>query len=125
MAETHVLRLTWGTSRGRDTYGYTICTLTDETTGKRFRCMGGGYDMAGTVFAEWLEATFPEELAGLSKYAADFYGMSVRRDGTVRLDGACGLESMLTVAKALNVNVTRTHDRKGNTTGWLVSRDES
>ena len=32
----------YGVSRGRDTYGYNIVTLTSSAQGKKFRCMGGG-----------------------------------------------------------------------------------
>lgn len=39
------LALSWSVSRGRDTYGYNICRLDDTSTGERFKCMGGGYDM--------------------------------------------------------------------------------
>ncbi len=119
---THVLRIKRSTSRGRDTYGWNICTLTDETTGKRFRTTGGGYDMAGTVFGDWLEATFREELARWAASTDNLnYGATVRADGSVRLDGGCGLEQMRQVADALGLEVARTHDRKGNTTGWLVT----
>ena len=119
---THVLRIKWTTSRGRDTYGWNIVTLTDETTGKRFRANGGGYDMVGTVFGDWLAATFPEELQRWADGTPDLdYGAFRRADGSVYLDGACGLEQMRQVGDALGLEVIRTHDRKGNTTGWLVT----
>lgn len=119
---THVLRLKWTTSRGRDTYGWNIVTLRDETTGTRFRANGGGYDMTGTVFGNWLAATYPEELRAWAASTDSLdYGATVREDGSVRLNGACGLESMRQIADALDLQVTRTHDRKGNTTGWIVT----
>lgn len=122
---THVLRLKWTTSRGRDTYGWNILTLTDETTGQRFRTMGGGYDMAGTVFGDWLAASYAEELRAWAASTDSLdYGATVRADGSVRLDGACGLESMRQIADALDLKVTRTHDRKGNTTGWIVGPND-
>lgn len=61
------LRMSWSVSRGRDTYGYNICKLTDGNTGKQYRCMGGGYDMQGTVFGDWLEANYPDRLAAGSR----------------------------------------------------------
>lgn len=117
---THVLRLKWSTSRGRDTYGWNIVTLTDETTGKRFRANGGGYDMVGTVFGEWLANTAkPGAIADLEELP---YGAFRRADGSsVYLDGACGLDQMVRLARIIGADVTRTHDRKGNTTGWLVT----
>ena len=40
---TDTVLFTYGTSRGRDTYGYNIVTLTSSAQGKKFRAMGGGY----------------------------------------------------------------------------------
>lgn len=48
------LALKWTVSRARDTHGYNVVTLTDTSTDRSFRAIGGGYDMEGTVFAEWL-----------------------------------------------------------------------
>lgn len=58
--ETVHVALSWGISRGRDTYGYNIRRLVDTSTGARFRCMGGGYDMTGTVLADWFTSTRPD-----------------------------------------------------------------
>lgn len=129
----------WGTSRGRDSYGWNICSLWVNGV-KVSSCKGGGYDMKGTAFAEWIETAFQSELLALGsranafyRCAADgrfierfengagpadwigrdradqFYGMSAycHRDGTawqvkrVHLDGACGLESIRLIFKAL------------------------
>jgi hypothetical protein len=52
------------------------------------------------------------------------YGMTSRMcDGeTVRvlLDGGCGIESMLEIAREIGLRVDRTSDRKGHTTGFYV-----
>lgn len=64
------LALSWSVSRGRDTYGYNICRLDDTSTGDRFKCMGGGYDMQGTVFGEWLAANYQPELLALKDRAS-------------------------------------------------------
>lgn len=117
---TFSLRLKWTTSRGRDTYGWNIVTLTDETTGRKYRANGGGYDMTGTVFASWLLDVARVELLALPA-DVEFYGLRRHAGGGLSLDGACGLESMLTIARAIGADVTRTHDRKGNTTGWIVT----
>ena len=119
------LSLRWSQSRGRDTYGYRICKITDESTGVTHKCSGGGYDMQGTSFAGWLEGTYPERLAAISDKASELYGMRVRDDGTVSLDGACGIESMRNIAKAIGLKLERTyvhHGRqRGDTTGYIVS----
>lgn len=39
------LTLRYGTSRGRDTYGYNLVTATSTHTGRKYRCSGAGYDV--------------------------------------------------------------------------------
>jgi hypothetical protein len=136
---TH-LSLSWSVSRGKDTYGYNICRLDDSNTGKRFKCSGGGYDMVGTVFAQWLMDTYPIELCGLNIHANHFVS---KTEGSVSnpngkyyaaryyvdenrmyIDGACGLDSILEIAKAIGLDVQREYikkgRRRGETTGWFV-----
>lgn len=62
----HTLIITYGTSRGRDTYGYTLVTLRENGTKKASTC-GGGYDMRGTVFADWLQQVYQERLMELGE----------------------------------------------------------
>lgn len=130
------LALTVGTSRGRDTYGYNIVTLRDTTTGKRYRCMGGGYDMQGTVFAAWLQDTQQTALQTVKAQAhsawtpggtrstndAGLYGMSYRIDtGTVQLDGACGMSSMKRIAEAIGLSVQHDGTSRGRVVGFHVT----
>lgn len=78
------LEVKWGTSRGRDTYGYTTCSL--YVNGRKVAaCNGGGYDMRGTVIGNYIAAAFAPELLqldaskGKSPYggpAEDFYGLT-------------------------------------------------
>lgn len=136
----HSLQLAHSTSRGQDSYGWNIVTLRDEN-GKAYRTKGGGYDMQGTVFADWLEQTYQPALqvicdrAGASYSKADgyktvdrafsdhtLYGMSHNEDtGRVSLDGGCGISSMIRIAEAIGLTVKFTGNRKGNTTGYIVS----
>jgi hypothetical protein len=58
------LEVKWGTSRGRDSYGYALCTLYADGR-KAARCNGGGYDMKGTVMGNWLAAAFADRLLRL------------------------------------------------------------
>jgi hypothetical protein len=136
--EVRFLPLTWATSRGRDTYGYNVCRLDDSTTDTRFRCSGGGYDLIGTVFGNWLESVHQESLLTLRDrfdswsretgfvrqennparlYGATYYPAKNR----VSLDGACGVESMRAIAEAIGVSVTRSYNRRGHTNGFFVS----
>lgn len=148
---TSVLRLSYGTSRGRETYGYPIVRLTDETAGKTFRCMGGGYDMVGTVLADWACATHQDRLRRLADLAhatvrpgegyrshgedtrGRFYGMAAYYDAAgnlerVSVDGACGQSSVERILTAAGIRLTRTFKatgrNRGETTGWLVEVSE-
>lgn len=134
------LAISWSTSRGRDTYGYNICRLDDRQTGKRYRCNGGGYDMLGTVFGDWLADYYQDALrqyveshkaelvdcgysvAGYKKLP-DLYGMTVAPSGVVQLDGGCGINSMEAIARALGLEVQWEGNKKGHTIGYHVSRE--
>lgn len=133
------LVLSWSVSKGRDTYGYNICRLDDRNNGKRFRCMGGGYDMIGTVFGQWLQENYQEKLQAIkacAHYITDengtvsnprsdsLYGVRWKTDNTVSLDGACGIESMIRIAETIGLEVERDYikkgQRRGETVGWYV-----
>lgn len=140
------LALSWSVSRGRDSYGYNICRLDDTSTGDRFKCMGGGYDMLGTVFGAWLAANYQPELLAIKERASyyfskekghesrdpqggAFYGMKYYiDDNRVSLDGACGLDCMIRIAEAIGLEVERDYiakgRRRGETVGWYVSEAE-
>jgi hypothetical protein len=133
------LSISWSVSRGRDTYGYNICRLDCRQSGKRYRCSGGGYDMIGTVFGNWLEDTYQSELVALvatlpqipygstgrKQISEDidpsFYGLTIRPDGSVSLDGACGQSSMQRIARALGLEVQWEGNKKGHTIGYFVA----
>lgn len=143
------LALSWSVSRGRDTYGYTICRLDDTSTGERFKCMGGGYDMRGTVFGEWLEACYQDRLLAMKDRSniqvspegvrqssapegwgeGHLYGMTYyAADNRISLDGSCGLECMIRIAEAIGLEVERDYiakgRRRGESVGWYVSEVE-
>lgn len=131
---TNFLALSWSVSRGQDTYGYNIARLDDQNTGSRCRTIGGGYDMVGTVIGEWLENVYQDRLQALcdtleaKPYGSTswvhferYYGMQRKPDGSVRLDGACGQSSMQTLARAIGVSLSATWNKKGHTTGFMVT----
>jgi hypothetical protein len=135
------LALSWSVSRGRDTYGYNICRLDSRNSGRRYRCSGGGYDMIGTVFGDFLEAEYQDELKALvkdlpkQKYGStswlqiaedvnpSFYGLTIRPDGSVCLDGACGLDSMKRIARALGLSLEGEYNKKGQTLAYYISKE--
>lgn len=82
----YVVKFKWSVSRGRETYGYNICTayVDDEKVGQS---MGGGYDMQGAAIADWLEQFVTPE--------HKFYGLCRRADGSFYIDGGVGLMTIL------------------------------
>lgn len=142
MNSTH-LNISWSVSRGSDTYGYNICRLDDTRTGKRYRTCGGNYDMIGTVLGDWLADACQDELQALvadlpkQKYGCTnyqviaeeinprFYGLTISPEGKVCLDGACGSSSIQRIGEALGLKFQWLGNKKGHTTGYFVSREES
>ncbi len=102
MTEKH-LEIKWTISKARDSYGYNICTVWDKT--KRYHCMGGGYDMLGTAFGNWLKENYKDRLDILaSDPLTEYYGFTIYAGRDWRLDGACGLECMIKVAEAIGID---------------------
>lgn len=128
------LDLSWAVSRGAGTYGYNIARLDDSITGKRYRTCGGGYDMVGTVFADWMNVAHQDKLQALFTGATQecgysvpgykklpaLYGVTLSPKGIAHCDGGCGIESMRRIAEAIGLEVQSTYNRKGRTTGFIV-----
>lgn len=129
MVHTDYLAITWSTSRGRDTYGYNICRLDVRSTSQRYKCMGGGYDMLGTVVGQWLQGVYHRRLLDFMlsiPHADEPYGIRLhysteRRPAHITLDGSCGIESMVHIAEAIGISLSRTYDRKGRTVGYTIT----
>jgi len=123
-----LITITFGTSRGRDTWGYTIVTLRQQGARgqymepyppRRYSCNGGGYDMKGTVLGQFLADFFREGLKKLS--SEEFYGLffwsksapgkpykkHIRyHDGDdIIADGACGWSCMRDILNALGFEI--------------------
>lgn len=120
-----------GISRGRDTYGYNIVTAV--CNGKSYRTLGGGYDMIGTVLGNWFEAEHQAELTALvttlqlehyvgttKRPANAFYGLFVRDDNSVYIDGACGLSCVLDIIRACGYKTQTCSDKQGRIESFLV-----
>ena len=135
------LALSWSVSRGRDTYGYNICRLDSRNSGRRYRCSGGGYDMVGTVLGDFLECEYQDDLKALvadlpkvpygstsrlqiaESVNPSFYGLTIRPDGSVCLDGACGFDSMRRIARALGLSLETETNKKGHAVAYYVSKE--
>lgn len=115
------LELKWTISKAKDTYGYNVVTLWDR--GKRYKASGGGYDMTGTVFANWLWENYSHKIISTIKdNEKDYYGFKkyVREDKeSYYIDGACGLDCMLRIAKAIGLEVQSIYGRR-ELTNFLV-----
>lgn len=126
MTTVHFLRLTWTISRARDTHGYKICTLRDDE--KKFSTCGGGYDMVGTVFGDWLWDAYKEKLKKLKPYDEqnkENYGLFVRNHRWV-VDGRCGFRAMEDLAKKIGLRIKNVIEgRKQRTIGYIVTDENT
>ena len=66
------LKFKYTTSKGRDSYGYNICSLWVDGEKQASTC-GGGYDMKGTALGNWMARKFEKELL---KFNKSFYGLT-------------------------------------------------
>lgn len=134
MKNYETLKFKWTVSRGQDTYGYNICSLYVNGV-KGFSCNGGGYDMKGTVFANYLQEVYQDRLQALN--SNDFYGMwfyknngtAVERVDTYKesnkkgayLDGGCGMDAMRKISKAIGLEMEYSNSLSDkNTTVYFI-----
>lgn len=120
-AENRYVTVRWGISRGRDTYGYTTCTLSVEGKGRRASCCGGGHSLIGACLGEWLSRDFADQLkaldlgrlekAGISLHGLSFWGLFGRglprwKEGAaLHVQGGCGEGAMHRIIQALGYNL--------------------
>ncbi len=135
----HHLIVKHSTSRGRDTMGYSIVAIWEGKNS--YKTCGGGYDMLGTVFGQWLYANYKEKLNTLVPYDPQYSDKFYQERGYYQalgnyglfqyneefyLDGACGLSCMISIASKIGLNVKQLRDRKGcYTIGFIVRSLES
>tara|TARA_R110000868_G_scaffold171824_4_gene407616 strand:+ start:260 stop:700 length:441 start_codon:yes stop_codon:yes gene_type:complete len=117
-----ILSFKYTTSKGRDTYGYNIVTLYANGN-KVARTCGGGYDMRGTVLANYIKDNYLERLKTLKGNHGSlddgsvFYGLMFynainnKRQKTydngclISLDGACGENAIVRISEAIDVHL--------------------
>ena len=122
--EGYTLKFRYTVSRGTDTYGYTICSCYFNNQ-KVTSCSGGGYDLAGTSFGEWIEKTFPEELKKKSSkglYGFSFWNAKTKKSQSrwskacfISLDGACGFDCMKNILNHLGYTLRYISESKKET----------
>jgi hypothetical protein len=125
------LDFVWTTSRGRDTYGYHICTLRDKLNNKVSSTCGGGYDMKGTCLGEFINKIFAKELRRLTANSGSsdggFYGLSHYNNKTGKyqkraskhtnsyVDGGCGFSSMEDILNKIGFKLSWVIESKNRT----------
>lgn len=112
----------WTVSKGRNSYGYNICTLWEQKhfdgKTKVARCNGGGYDMQGACLGEYLTNCYQDRLQELYKSltasgdiktennwsaSKTYYGLHKNSKGKIYCDGACGRSCMEIIGKAIDL----------------------
>jgi len=136
---TRIMTIKWTTSTERETEGWNICTLYDGTR-KVARCIGGGYDMIGTVWGNYIAEEFAPRLALIQDRVwyrwinnqlqethlfnpTALYGFSTDHDGKPVIDGACGIESVLQIAEAIGVHPKFSHENEHGDQLWQMDVD--
>ena len=119
-----ILNLKWSTSKARDTYGWNRLTGTSNA-GKYVTC-GGGYDMVGTVIGDFVTEEFQSQLKqyastltkapfGCTKHFKfeECYGLFMRENGSVYIDGGCGQETVRRIVENAGLEIHFSHNKRG------------
>ena len=96
-------QIKWSISRGKDTEGYRICTLT--VNGKKYRCIGGGYDMVGVSMAHYIVDRYRDRLVRhyAENKATNNNVYCLYENGG--LNGASGFENVRGIAAAIGISI--------------------
>ena len=99
--------------------GYGSSRIIDQRDNVLAKATGCGYDRFGTVIGDFIQVTFQNELQRLAKrfcktkYAGDlksskqFYGLFMRPDGSVYLDGGCGYDCMFRILNCVGFELVQ------------------
>ncbi len=117
-----LLEFRWTISRGRDTYGYNICSLWVDGV-KVSSCNGGGYDMEGTALALYVEGVYQDKLMSLRgdvEKHQKYYGLKFY-DNKPCLDGGCGFSSITKIMEAINLKLEyKSRTKSSNRSQYLL-----
>lgn len=131
------LQVKHSTSKAAGHHGASIVVLVDMESGNRYRTVGNGYDRLGTCLGMFLQDAYQGKLLQLAPLAyhvydgktfsdnghtgGKLYGMTHNtKQGTVTLDGGCGFESMLKIARHAGLTVNCYTDKHGDTNRIFV-----
>lgn len=100
--QNYRLYFSYSTSRGRDTYGYTIVSLREAGTDRLIdRQIGGGYCMRGACLGNFIKQEFGDRLEELAPDIDNLYGLARGHNGKLYVSGSAGINSMAHILKAL------------------------
>ena len=108
-----IFNFKWSISKGRDTYGYNICTCKANNL-KVGQCNGGGYDMQGVAIAMFFNMNYKEELkkSNIVNYGYD--------NNSNYINGMCGLSCVLSIIEKLGFTVK--YNYKKNSCDYIISK---
>lgn len=115
----YFLEIKWSISKGKNTYGYNICTLTDTRTDKKYRTCAGGVSMTGNVLGQWLEEQYQAELQAADLAAC--YGVRKLENGDVSINGACGVAAITDTARKIGLKMESVF-KNGHVIGFIVEK---
>jgi len=136
---TTQIQVKHGISRGVNTYGYNLLSLYADGKKQTSTC-GGGYDMLGTVFGEYISQQYRNRLTDLvPNYGSldntqGFYGLVILDKDNKRvhkyiegchvyIDGGCGYGCVERIAKAIGLTIERLGHLDTNTTSAYLITD--
>ena len=120
------LHFKWTTSRGKDTYGYNICSLLDWNNNRVSKTTGGGYDMKGTALGYMMNEYLQDELRKIN--SKDYYGLRHYNNKTKKsqkraskhtktyVDGACGFNCMVDILNKIGFDVKFVRETRNSST---------
>ena len=109
--------------------GYGNSKIIDQRGNVLAKATGCSYDRFGTVIGDFIEVTFQTEIqrlakrfcktkyAGGRKSSKEFYGMFLRKDKSVTLDGACGERAMTDILACIGFELVQVGNTERSNNG--------
>lgn len=107
----------FGTSRGRDTYGYNTITLRDQSGAKIARECGGGYDMWNSLLCGAIAKLYQAKLQAAMQGVPEVDGSHALKnhycfyrlpDNRITVDGGGGESVTRKLKEILGIKITET-----------------
>lgn len=98
-----VLKEKWTVSKGRDSYGYNICSLWHGDI-KVATCNGGGYDMQSTVISNFINLYFQDRLNSITSENIE-YGLCKNLDGNNYISYGIGVNAINRIIQHCDMKV--------------------